>query len=400
MKIDNFKFFYVILISVLFFQLSCSDNDSEPISKETYIVSQIKIGTITKAELEFVIFISGVVVTPVYDVDVYKIEYHSTSKKNAPIICSGIICIPVGNANKKGIISCQHYTLLRNYESPSQNTFRSIETTMEAVIVASLGYISVSNDYLGFGSTANKNIPQSYHIDSYTSADWLSFMKAVDEFINNNSISTNNELRIIGYSQGGYNVTAAMKKWETENHNFFNLIEVYSGAGAYSLTKLVDEIFSNNDYYPIYLMHPFITAYNYYYDLNLNYGDIYKAEYRNIIDNLYDVNSSQAVEIIINTIPNKLDELFEEKFINEMKNRNGIFYSKLSENNITNFAPRNKLYMFHSNDDEYIPVAIADETFDYYISVGGNVELIKSSNSTLHSDTYIEFMNFVLNKLK
>jgi hypothetical protein len=106
------------------------------------------------------------------------------------------------------------------------------------------------------------------------------------------------------------------------------------------------------------------------------------------------------VETITYAIPKKLDDFLEEKFINEMKSKNSTFYSKLQENNLTNFAPRNKLYMFHSNGDEYIPVSIADESYNYFVSVGGNIELIKSQKSASHSNTYIEFMNFVINKLK
>lgn len=77
-----------------------------------------------------------------------------------------------------------------------------------------MGYIAVSNDYLGFGSTAGfgQNITQSYHIYSQTTADWLCFMQAVNEFIEINSISTSKDMWLSGFSQGGYNATAAMKK--------------------------------------------------------------------------------------------------------------------------------------------------------------------------------------------
>ena len=400
MDTQKFKYLYVLLAAVLFFYLSSCSN--EPIDNENiYIVKQTKLGTQIRSVIKVLAEFTGVNVTPKYDVNIYKIEYYSKTKNTTTIVASGIICVPITEENKRGIVSLQHYSLIKNYESPSQNTSKSILTTMEAVVTASLGYIATSNDYIGFGSTANSNIPQPYHIYSYSTDDWLMFMQATNEFIENNSISTSKNLWFSGYSQGGYNVTAAMKKWETENHNFFNLQEVYSGSGAYSISGLIDVIFNDNDYQAIQMSPLFITAYNYYYDLGMKYENIYKPSYRNIIDDLYDVNGSASSEYISDTmIPKKLDLFFEETFIDEIKNKNGMFYYKLQENNLTNFTPHSKLYMFHSNNDEYIPVAIAETAYNYYVSVGGNVELIKSPSEKKHVETFVDFMNFVLNRLK
>ena len=398
MQIEKNKYLFLILAVVISLHLlSCSDSSNNPAEPEIHIVSQTKIGTVSRLELQFLALLSGVAVTPIYDVDIYKIEYYSRAKNTAPIVASGIICLPIKSDSKRGIVSWQHLTIVRNNESPSQNSLQSVITTSEATITASLGYISASNDYLGFGVTANTGIPSPYHIYSYSTNDWLMFMRAVNEFISKNSVSTNRNFWISGYSQGGYNTTAAMKKWQTENHNFFNLQEVFSGATAYSLSELTDAIFNNNDYDAVHLTPLFITAYNYYYDLNINNKDIYKPDFRDIIDELFNVNSSQDINSIM---PDKLDELFEEKFINEIKSKAGSFYSKLSENNLTNFVPSRKLYIFHSDNDNYIPVSIAETAYNYYVSRGGNVEFIRSPNSSDHPNTYLDFMNFVLGKLK
>jgi len=78
----------------------------------------------------------------------------------------------VGATSHRGIVSCQHFSLLRDFEAPSHNSMQSLETTMECVLGASLGYISASNDYLGFGATALVGLPQSYHIGDRSAEDW------------------------------------------------------------------------------------------------------------------------------------------------------------------------------------------------------------------------------------
>ncbi len=394
MKIKNNYLLLGLFVAVLLQLNSCSESNNPIEPENVHIVSVKKIGTINKSQLQFVAEWNGINTTLVYDVNLYQIEYHSNAKNNVPVVASGIICIPITNNAKRGIVSCQHGTHLKNNESPSKNEINW--GTYEPAIIASLGYIAASNDYLGFGSTANSNFPQAYHIYSYSTNDWLLFMKAVNEYIDNNSISTSKDLYLTGYSQGGYNVTAAMKKWEAENHNFFNLKEVYAGDGAYLLSDLIDTIFASNDYEGTVLAPLFITAYNYYYDLDLDYKDIYKPEYRDMIDIIYNVNTPQDPETII---PNKLNELFEESFINDMKNKTGNFYHKLAENSITNFIPKNKLFMFHSENDELIPISIANTAFNYY-NINGNVEFIKSPNAIDHRNTGLEFMEFVLDKLK
>ena len=396
MKIEKIKYLLLGLVVALLLQLSsCSEKDNNPTEpKNVRIVSIKEIGKKTKFELQLLLALEGINLTPSYDVNLYKIEYHSTAKNTAPVVASGLICIPITNNAKRGIVSCQQGTMLKNYEAPSNNSYGY--STYQTAIMASLGYIAVSNDYLGFGSTANSNFPQAYHIYSYSVNDWLLFMKAVEEYISNNSIATSKDLYLMGYSHGGYNVTAAMKEWETKNYNFFNLKEVYAGSGAYLLSNLVDTIFNNNDYEGTVLAPLFITAYNYYYDLNMSNEYIYKPEYSDIIDIIYNVNSPQDPETII---PNKLNELFEESFINDMKNKTGKLYPKLAENNIINFIPKNKLYIFHSENDELIPISIANTAFNYYNN-GGNVELIKSPSAIEHRYTYLDFMNFVLDKLK
>ena len=73
------RFFYFLLIVVVIFQLtSCSDTPTDPpIPFKSTIVSQTKITTITKNDISMLATAVGVNITPIYDVDMYKVEYTS-----------------------------------------------------------------------------------------------------------------------------------------------------------------------------------------------------------------------------------------------------------------------------------------------------------------------------------
>lgn len=383
------------ILTLVFVFTSCSDKKSNPIDPipgKSIIVSQTVLDTVKQSLLAGLALVIGIQSNPQSDVVVYKIEYNSVGKNFLPTVCSGIICVPLTTSPKQGIVSLQHYTLTRNDESPS---CRSLPTVVEAAIVASLGYVSTSNDYLGFG--VNNTVPHSYHIYSNTTDDWLQFMQATQEFINKNNVNTSKDLRIMGFSQGGYNSVAAMKKWEESNSSFFELKEVYAGDGVYMLDLLIEEIFKNNDYPAVSLSPLFIRSYKYYYDdLKLNYDDIFLPKYRDKIDKWYDVNSTVK---LTDSVPKKFDELYEKSFIENIQDKSSDLHKKFAENNLTNFVPKNKLYIFHSDGDDYIPIAVAETAYNYYQNNGGNVQFIKSKLSLAHSKTYGEFMNFALKQL-
>ncbi len=377
-------------VSLFFaFVISCSDDGPVNFNEETVFVSKEKIFDYTAAELLQIATFHGAEIAPEYDVEAYKITYYTKKKNQAPLLCSGIFCIPKTQEKLRGITAWQHGTMF--YDGGDMNEKYSYEM-LERTIAASFGYISVANDYIGFGKS-NSEI-QAYHIAKYTTSDCIDLLKAAHNYIQNENISIDYYLWLAGYSQGGYNVVAIQKEWEEQKYSLFELKEVYAGDGALILSNMASLLFYRDTYDEPGFFPLFIRGYNHYYDMNLNYSHIYQPEYAGKIDKYY-IDKDDTLYFL----PKKLDSLFTESFINDMRSGNGSVYAKLIENNLNNFTPASKLYIFHSKGDELIPYEIGAQAYSYYQSVSGNVEFVEAPNDWTHSANYVDFLKFVLAKL-
>lgn len=393
----------LLLIFTAFILSSCGDsnsNDPQQPEEKSGIVSSTKIGEFSPEMIAALVGQMGMQCEPQCSVSVYKVDYYSSEAKRNDIVCSGIICIPKVDSSR-GIISLQHSTIFDKAELPSSPMSVSY---FEPIVYASLGYVGVSNDFVGYGTDYTDLSNTGYHIYDVTGSDWLKFMQATNKFIADSNITTSKDLYIVGYSQGGYNALACAKKWETTNSNFFNLKASYCGDGAYMLSTLIDSIFNKPTYEVWDLMHCFTMSYvNRYGNGKSEYADMYLSRYADSIEGWYNAiyNSSMTEETLKSKFSNNKDSIFTQEFITAMKNKSNSFYQWVKNNDLpTNFAPKHSIYLFHSKGDDYIPYAIAEETFSKLVANGASdVSLFTSLSSAGHQLTYMEFMRFVSNDL-
>ena len=89
-------------------------------------------------------------VVPRYAVTSYRLDYLTTDADGREVRASGMVSVPQKPAGAKSpLLSYQHGTIFRDAEAPSNNAVAS----EVAVVLASLGYIVLAPDYVGFGSS-------------------------------------------------------------------------------------------------------------------------------------------------------------------------------------------------------------------------------------------------------
>ena len=143
-------------------------------------------------------------VVPRYAVNSYRLEYLTTDADGREVRASGLVSVPQKSAGGKSpVLSYQHGSIFRDAEAPSNNAVAS----EVAVVLASLGYIVLAPDYVGFG--ASRGTPHPYLLSAPSAAATVDFLTAARTWRGQANVADNGQLFLTGYSEGGYVTMAA-----------------------------------------------------------------------------------------------------------------------------------------------------------------------------------------------
>ncbi len=173
---------------------------------------------------------------PVYDVTSYRLEYLTTDAEGREVRASGLVSVPVKAAGAKSpVLGYQHGTIFRNAEAPSNNAVAS----EVAVVLASLGYIVVAPDYVGYGASLGAHHP--YLLAEPSAAAVVDFLTAARTWRRRNDVTDNGQLFLTGYSEGGYVTMAAHRALQTSGDaQLQQLRTVVAGGGPYDVQATLD----------------------------------------------------------------------------------------------------------------------------------------------------------------
>lgn len=112
-------------------------------------------------------------VTPRYDVTNHRLTYRTIDGRGQPITASGLVSVPLNAPGAPSpVLAYQHATLFKDARAPSNHAVAA-----EAVVVmASLGYIVVAADYVGYG--ASRGAPHPYLLAEPSAAAVLDLLTA------------------------------------------------------------------------------------------------------------------------------------------------------------------------------------------------------------------------------
>ena len=109
------------------------------------------------------------------------------------------------------------------------------------MLVASLGYIVIAADYVGYG--VSKGAPHPYLLSAPSASAVVDLLTAARTWRSQNSIADNGQLFLTGYSEGGYVSVAAHRAMQTAGSpHLVSLAAVALGAGPYDAGVTLDEL--------------------------------------------------------------------------------------------------------------------------------------------------------------
>ena len=320
-----------------------------------------------------------------YSINIYDIHYESINVEGSLDTLSGLICIPESNTKSFPILSYQHGTQILDSSAPSivgvslSGIYNNFETTLIGLITASSGFISLLPDYEGLGNTERFH---PYIVGESYGKSLVNMIRASKKFskeINGaQKFQSNNQLFLLGYSEGGYATLAAQKDIELNFFDEFQITASFPMAGPYDLSgTMVDYFLSDPDYSQPYYVPYVLTSYLWTYEgLDVDFSDYFTPFWAENLPILYDGSHSSS-EINSMMPNNPLDILLPEVLEEFQNNQDHFFRQTLQENTLLDWTPLSPTFFYHGLGDDIIPYQNSQAVYNIFTENGAsNVNLI------------------------
>lgn len=303
-----------------------------------------------------------------YGVWVYKVSY-KTKFKNKDVVASGVVCVPMtDSADPFPLLSFQNGTNTLHSKAPSLNIDDEDFLLIQAV--ASMGYIVVIPDYLGFGTSSEMFHP--YLEKESTVQSILDMYKAVKEMASSKYLNLNltKDTYLMGYSQGAWASMALHHEIETKYSAQYTLKGTAAGGGAYDLTTLINYIMGQTSYpMPVYLGYLF-NSYIQSGFVSFTYGDVFNTPFAGGIPSLY--NGQRDNSYINGQLTDKINELFTQDFRTNFKTgeKYSTLLAALKANSVEPWKTTKPVFMRHGSNDTYVPLFQSSNLYEGFQEKG------------------------------
>ena len=293
---------------------------------------------------------------------IYSITYETVDPFGNYHVASGSVTIPDINEYRP-MLTWGHGTQLERDNVTSNDGYDIITTWMGGA-----GFITIAPDYLGLGVS---NIMHPYQQYGPSATAVIDMMKATEELIDELNTQWNGQHFMIGYSEGGYTVMAAQKMIEENYSHEFDLTMTAPCAGAYSMSGEMYNLMMSEQPYA----NPFYLPY-YLFGIDYVYSDVLDdienyllPEFAESLPPLFDgYYSADDINSIMPLIP---ISIVKPDSIEAIKsNENHIFRQILREQDIFDWTPKTPMKLYHSVQDEQVPISNSILAYNTFIENG------------------------------
>lgn len=358
--------------------MGCQQDDSEnsitpePDGSELFVSAEVK-NTISKTVLQGLALTSGYgqfASLIKYDVAFYRFTYKTTYQNNL-IDVSGLLAVPQNTPAPPALLSAQHGTIFADADAPSN--FPASFTGFE--LFAAAGYVTIIPDFIGYG--VSKDIFHPYYDQKLSALSVVDMLKATKWYLKDQNIAINNNLFLVGYSEGGYVTMAAQKEIETNPDHKLTLTAAAAGAGGYDLTGMLAGIAATSTYPNPSFLAFIVQAYNTTYDWKRPLTDFFQEPYATNIPPLF--NGSTDIDAINLGLTDSPAALFNPTFYANLTNPAGETTLKkaLTDNSFLDWVPQSPTRLYHGTADESVFYQTSESTYNRFKAAGAtNVEFI------------------------
>ena len=343
--------------------------DEEPEGARGSIIAVEVLEELTKEEIAVHLKAFGVPGRPEYAVSRFRIEYHTIDHLGVPAIASGSVVIPEQFGSALPLLSFQHGTTVAKKRAPSQQQIDLI-----GMGLGTSGYVTAFPDYLGLGSSSG--LHPYVHAQSLSTAV-VDFLRAVRVFCNDRGIALNDQLFLMGYSEGGYATLAAHRAIQEEYSSEFTVAASAPMAGPYHLSGVMMETILAGKPYPSPMYLPFtLMAYRQIYPIFDTPDEVFKPEYAVLMDSLF--SGELNLHEINKALPEVPLAMLKDDFIHALKtDQHHPVREALAENDLHQWAPEAPVRLIHCKGDDQVDFANAEAALIGFSAHGATqVELV------------------------
>lgn len=381
MNITNKLIIMAVLLAVIF--SSCKKNN-DPVPDEpnfTYLQSDDEVTTLTQTPTQVVFSalstqyddaqgLSDYVNT---DATLYKITYYTTFQDSA-LLVSGLICVPNNDGNYP-VLCFQNGTNVEWSKAPSVDSNNQLFQILESV--ATMGFVVVIPDYPGFG--ASTDVLHPYLEKDNTVPCLVDILKATREFISQDKINAalNNDLFIMGYSQGGWATMQLQSEIEHNGLAGYNLKASSCGAGPYNLTYLNYMIASQETYPMPYFLAFLMDAYSTHGQFTNSLSDIFAEPYASKIPGLFNgTNTGDEINAQLTTsIPDLLNPDYRAGF--QANTNYQSIQQAFESNSVAAWDLSTPTRLYHGDADTFVPIEMSQNLYQDFIDLGVSTDMVQ-----------------------
>jgi len=242
-------------------------------------------------------------------------------------------------------------------------------------IAAVADFITVIPDYIGYGVSENTFHP--YYDQQHSASTVIDLIKATKYYLQKEQVAFNDNLFLLGYSEGGFVTMAAQKEIETNAAHNLTLTGVVAGAGGYDLTGMLTGIATTPVYDSPALLANIVQAYNITYDWKRPLTDFFSEPYASRIPDL--LNGTKDIDEINSQLTNRPTVLFNPTFYANLQNTTGeiVLKQALIQNSFLDWVPKSPTRLYHGTADVTVFYQTSVSTFDRFKAAGAtNVEFV------------------------
>ena len=302
------------------------------------LVSATRINTLAAADITAAVQGHDKMPTahPVYSVTSYRLNYVTRDGRGNEVVASGLVSVPLKEPGSRSpLLGYQHATIFKDAQAPSNNVVPSEPT----VILASLGFIVIAADYVGFG--AAKAAQHPYLLSEPSAAAVTDLLTAARTWRHNAAVLDNGQLFLVGYSEGGYVTMATHRALQAgASIHRRQLVGSIPGAGPYHVGVTLDmqlQRVRDENAFIGGLISPGFLRY---------LGATVRNEVRRLILRL--------------VIPDDADVTYQTTFLDNFLADDTAAIER--DSNVHDWKPEAPVWMFHGRDDQTVPYAAATRT--------------------------------------